>query len=309
MTSLKISNLAHKLGSNKVSYTKLSRKYPSWNINEVKLKTGIDCIYQSKTNEDVLSLSLQSSKKTLKNFDKKKINAVLVVTQTAKNKLPSISCILQDQLGLKKNIIAYDINLGCSGFVYALSNIYSLFEANLASNVLLVCSDTYTKYLDKNNRTCRTIFSDSASSCIIQKKKSNKIMSFVFHTDGSGYKSLIENDNLITMNGSEVFYFTTQTVPKLFKKALRKINLKKEDIDHFIFHQASKLVLDKLSNDIDLPIKQFHTNYKKIGNTTSASIPIILENLAKKKIIKNKQRVMMIGFGVGLSAAVTIVEW
>ena len=174
MTNLKISNLAHKLGSNKVSYSKLSKKYPSWNINEVKLKTGIDYIYQSKKNEDVLSLSLQSSKKTLMNFDKNKINAVIVVTQTAKNKLPSVSCILQDQLGLKKDIIAYDVNLGCSGFVYALSNIYSLFEANLASNVLLVCSDTYTKYLDKNNRTCRTIFSDSASSCIVQKKNQIK---------------------------------------------------------------------------------------------------------------------------------------
>jgi len=309
MTSFKISNLAHKLGSDKISYSDLSKKYPSWNINEVKLKTGIEYIYQSKKNEDVLSLSLKSSKKTLRNFDKGKINAVIVVTQTAKNKLPSISCILQDQLKLKKNIIAYDINLGCSGFIYALSNIYSLFKADLASNVLLVCSDTYTKYLDKNNRTCRTIFSDSASSCIIQKKKSNKIPSFTFHTDGSGYQSLIENDNLITMNGSEVFFFTTQTVPKLFKKALKQINLKKQDIDHFIFHQASKLVLDKLSNDINLPINQFHTNYKKIGNTTSASIPIILENLSKKKIIKKNEVVMMIGFGVGFLAAVTIIKW
>ena len=309
MTSFKISNLAHKLGSDKISYRDFSKKYPSWDINKVKLKTGIEHIFQSKKNEDVLSLSLYSSKKTLRNFDKNKIDAVIVVTQTAKNKLPSISCILQDQLKLKKNIIAYDINLGCSGFIYALSNIYSLFKANLASNVLLVCSDTYTKYLDKNNRTCRTIFSDSASSCIVQKKKSNKILSFTFYTNGSGYKSLIENDDLITMNGSEVFFFTTQTVPKLFKQALKKINLKKKDIDHFIFHQASKLVLDKLCNNIKIPINQFHTNYKKIGNTTSASIPIILENLAKKKIIKKNETVMMIGFGVGLSAAVTIMKW
>ena len=309
MTNLKIRNFAHKLGSDKISYNDLSKKYPSWNINEVKSKTGIEYIYQSKKNEDVLSLSLESSKKTLRNFDKNKINSVIVVTQTAKNKLPSISCILQDQLKLKKNIIAYDINMGCSGFIYALSNIYSLFRANLASNVLLVCSDTYTKYLKKDNRTCRTIFSDSASSCIIQKRKSNQIPSFIFYTDGSGYKNLIENQNSITMNGSEVFFFTTQTVPKLFKKILKKANLKKKNINHFVFHQASKLVLDKLSYNINIPINKFHTNYDKIGNTTSSSIPIMLEYLSKKKIIKNNQMIMMIGFGVGLSAAASVIKW
>ena len=120
---------------------------------------------------------------------------------------------------------------------------------------------------------------------------------------------MIENNNKITMNGSEVFFFTTSVVPKLFHQILRDNNFKISKIDHFIFHQASKLVLDKLIEDLKIPRNKFHMNYNKIGNTTSASIPIILENLYKKKKIKKKDIIIMIGFGVGLSAAACIIKW
>ena len=309
MTCFKINNLSSKLGSKKVSYKTLGRLNPTWKIKDVQNKSGINFIYESLAEEDVLNLSFKSCQKTLKKFNKNKIDCIIVVTQTAKNKLPSVSCILQEKLKLRNNIIAYDINMGCSGFIYGLSIINSLLVSKTVNNVLLVCSDTYTKYIDKNDRTCKTIFSDSASSCIINNAKSNFKTKFTFFTDGSGFKNLIENDNKITMNGSEVFFFTTSVVPKLFYQILKENNFKITEVDHFIFHQASKLVLEKLIEDLNIPRNKFHTNYNKIGNTTSASIPIILENLKKNKKIKKNDIVMMIGFGVGLSAAACIIKW
>ena len=309
MSYFSISNLAHQLGSNELTISNLKKSHPHWDIKSVLDKTGIKKLYLSSENEDVLNLSIKSCKKTLKNFKKKKIDCVIVVTQTAKKKLPSVSCIIQDNLNLKKNILAFDIGLGCSGFVYGLSVINSLLNSNTVKTVLFVCADTYSKFLDDQNRTCRTVFSDAASSCIIQKVKSNKNVKFSFLTDGSGATDLIENNNNIEMKGSNIFHFTTKNIPILFNDILKKNNLVKRNIDHFIFHQASKLVIDKLINVLELDKNKVFKNYNKIGNTVSSSIPIGLENLKKNKKIKKNQKIMLIGFGVGLSAAASIINW
>lgn len=309
MSYFSISNLAHQLGSNELTISNLKKSHPHWDIKSVLDKTGIKKLYLSSENEDVLNLSIKSCKKTLKNFNKKKIDCVIVVTQTAKKKLPSVSCIIQDNLNLKKNILAFDIGLGCSGFVYGLSVINSLLNSNTVKTVLFVCADTYSKFLDDQNRTCRTVFSDAASSCIIQKVKSNKNVKFSFLTDGSGATDLIENNNNIEMKGSNIFHFTSKNIPILFNDILKKNNLVKRNIDHFIFHQASKLVIDKLINVLELDKNKVFKNYNKIGNTVSSSIPIGLENLKKNKKIKKNQKIMLIGFGVGLSAAASIINW
>ena len=309
MSQFSISNLANQLGSNRVIVSNLKKSYPHWNIEDVLKKTGIKKIYTSNNDEDVLNLSIRSCKKTLKNFDKSKIDCVIAVTQTAKQKLPSVSCMIQDQLNLRKNIIAFDVALGCSGFVYGLSIINSLLSSNTAKTVLFICSDTYSKFLDKQNRTCRTVFSDAASSCIVQKINSEKNVKFSFLTDGSGSSDLIENNNNIEMKGSNIFHFTTKNIPNLFNDILKKNKLNKKNIDQFVFHQASKLVIDKLINILELDKNKVFKNYDKIGNTVSSSIPIALENLKKNNILKKNQKVMLVGFGVGLSAAATIINW
>ncbi len=309
MSYFSISNLANQLGSNKLIISNLEKSHPHWNVKDVLTKTGIKKLYLSNENEDVLNLSIRSCKKTLKNFNKTKIDCVIVVTQTAKKKLPSVSCMIQDQLNLRKDIIAFDIGLGCSGFVYGLSVINSLLNSNTVKTVLFVCGDTYNKFLNEQNRTCRTVFSDAASSCIVQKVNSKKNVKFSFLTDGSGAFDLIENNNNIEMKGSNIFHFTTKNIPNLFNDILKKNKLNKKDIDQFVFHQASKLVIDKLTEILKLDDNKVYKNYDKIGNTVSSSIPIALEDLKKNKKIKKNQKVMLLGFGVGLSAAASIINW
>jgi 3-oxoacyl-[acyl-carrier-protein] synthase-3 len=306
----KIDNLYYQLGSLKLSYNSIDKKFPSWNIKKVQKKTGIKFIYQSSQDEDVLTLALKSAKKTLKNFNKNNIDCIVVVTQTAKNKLPSTSCLMQDKLGLNKNILSFDINLGCSGFIHALGIINSLLKNNVCKNALLVCADTYTKFIHETNRACKSIFSDGAASCIVSKKcKSRFKPSFNFYSDGSGGDDLIEKNGFITMNGAKVFFFTTNTIPNLINNILKKNKLKISQVDYFIFHQASKLVLDKLENILGIPKHKTFTNYHRIGNTTSSSIPILLYELKKKKKIKKNQIIILSGFGVGLSAATCLIKW
>ena len=210
MNGLSISNFASKLGSVKITHTQLKKKYPKWDMDKVKNKTGINRLYIANEKEDVFSLSVKAFKKTLTNFNRKEIDCIIVVTQTAKNKLPSVSCMLQNELNLKTNIIALDMGLGCSGFVYALATINSYFRSNIASTALLVCSETYSKFLNKKNRTCRTVFSDAASACIIKKVNVRNSINFIFLSDGSGANDLIEINKNIEMKGSNIFHFTTK---------------------------------------------------------------------------------------------------
>jgi 3-oxoacyl-[acyl-carrier-protein] synthase-3 len=111
------------------------------------------------------------------------------------------------------------------------------------------------------------------------------------------------------MKGSNIFHFTTKNIPDLFNDILKKNNLKKNDIDQFVFHQASKLVLDKLTKILELDENKVFKNYDQIGNTVSSSIPIALENLKKNNMLKKNQKIMLVGFGVGLSAAASIINW
>ena len=309
MTAIKIDNIQSQLGSHKINYKYLNKMYPDWNLNKVALKTGIKKLFIANEKEDVLNLSLRSCHKTLRGFNKNLIDCIIVVTQTAKNKLPSVSCMLQDKLKLKQNLIAFDIGLGCSGYIYALGTIKSLLSTNMASNVLLVCSDTYSKFTSKNNRTCRTVFSDAASSCIIRKAKGKNNIVFSFLSDGSGANDLIEKNNNIEMMGSNIFQFTTYNIPLMFNKILKQNNIKKHDIKKFVFHQASKIVLNRLKDDLKIEDKKFATNYDKIGNTVSSSIPILINELVKSKKIKKNDLIMLMGFGVGLSASACIIKW
>lgn len=309
MTAIKIDNIQSQLGSIRLTYKNLNKIYPEWNLRKVALKTGIETLFIANEKEDVLNLSLKSCYKTLRGFDKDLIDCIIVVTQTAKNKLPSVSCMLQDKLKLKQNLIAFDIGLGCSGYIYALGTIKSLLSTNMASNVLLVCSDTYSKFTSKNNRTCRTVFSDAASSCIIRKAKGKNNIVFSFLSDGSGANDLIEKNNNIEMMGSNIFQFTTYNIPLMFNKILKQNNIKKHDIKKFVFHQASKIVLNRLKDDLKIEDKKFATNYDKIGNTVSSSIPILINELVKSKKIKKNDLIMLMGFGVGLSASACIIKW
>lgn len=263
------------------------------------------------------------------------IDFLLFCTQSPDYFLPTTACIVQEQLGLRIDCGAIDFNQGCSGYVYGLSLAKSLIEARVARKVLLITSDTYSKFINARDRSVRTLFGDGAAATLIGESESDEqlIGPFVFGTDGRGAKQLIvpaggmrraidaeamveredeqgnwRSERNLYMNGPEIFNFTLRTVPQVFQKLLDASGRSLDEIDYFIPHQANKFMLDRLQHRLRIPPEKFHVELEATGNTVSSTIPIALESALQKGRIKRGDTVALVGFGVGYSWAATLVR-
>jgi 3-oxoacyl-[acyl-carrier-protein] synthase-3 len=231
--------------------------------------------------------------------------------------------MLQNKLGLKKNIGALDFNLGCSGFTYGVSIAKGLIGTGQVKNVLLVTAETYSKYLHPKDRSNRAIFGDAATATLISFDETEGIGVFLFGTDGSGYDKLIVKngcsrfpfdqnapeivygtdntytDNHLYMNGPEVFNFTNEVIPNFTKEILEKNNLTTEDVYQFVFHQANAFMLNFMRKRLKIPSDNFFIDLEDGGNTVSCTIPIALKKYSN--IIDKEVTLAIVGFGVGLS--------
>lgn len=280
------------IASIKSSFPKKFEKFNLKEYQKIVNATGINKRYIADEQENVISLSIKSAKKILNKEIKKKISFLLFVSQTSPYKFPSVSCILQHKLGLPNNIYAVDINMGCSGFIYALKLASSLENLNNKGKYgLIICSDTYTKYIKKDNKSCKPIFSDASTTTLIKISKKNQIQSFDFGVDGGGFKSLIlkENSNDMFMDGAKIAIFTIKQIPIFINNFLKENKLKSDNVKYFALHQASKYVCDKIKDKLKLHSKYFLNNYHKYGNTVSSTIPLLLKNCIDKKKIKKKR--------------------
>ena len=318
----RISEIETYFPEKKVTNEDLQKEFPEWSPEKIFNKVGVKQRYTASAEETVLELAVKASEKLLKKIDKNEIDFILFCTQSPDYHLPTTACILQDRLGLRKNIGALDFNLGCSGFVYGLSIAKGLIATGVAQNILLVTAETYTKYLIKSDKSNRTIFGDGAAATLIQKDETKENFQFILGTDGSGYDNLIvrngggrncinkedEAGNCLYMNGQNIFIFTIEKIPVLVTEILEKNNLTKNDVDYYIFHQANAHILRKQREILEIPEEKFYINLEKYGNTVSSTIPIALKDALETGKVKRGQKIMLIGFGVGLSWGATIVE-
>ena len=219
---------AYSFGSIKVDLSKELEITGKIKFQDIYKKTGIKTIYRAGDEENTLTLAIDASKKVLKNIDDE-IDSLIFVTQSPISSIPSSGSILHEKLNLKKECYVLDITQGCSGFPYALITAINLIKNNEFKNCLIVCSETYTKYIKKNERSTAPIFSDAASAFYINKKNLPSILSTFFYTDGSGEKNLClkedeKGDRNLYMNGTNVFTFTAEKVPFATNKILEKAN-------------------------------------------------------------------------------------
>ena len=311
MRGSKILAIEYYLPKKKENNKTLKRFNPRLDINRIKEKTGINNRFISDEKETIIDISVKCSNKIFKKFSKKKVDFLILVTQTSPYRIPTTACILQDKLGLRKGLMAFDINLGCSGFIYALRIGSSLIETKQAKNGLIICADTYTKYISKKNTACRPIFSDAGAAILLTRSSKNKIGPFELGSDGSGADALELpiNTNEIVMNGAKVLTFAMNVVPSNVNLLLKKININKNKINKFIFHQASKYILDNINRILSLKKEQIFENYSKVGNTISASIPIALKDASSKNKLKKNNLIIVAGYGVGLSWGSALIKW
>jgi len=311
MLGSKISAIEYYLPKKKENNKILKKNNPKINIDRIKEKTGINNRYISNDKETVIDISIKAANKIFKRYSKEKIDLILLVTQTTPYRIPTSACILQNKLGLKRSTMALDINLGCSGFLYALKMASSLIQSKDVKSGLIICADTYTKFISKNNTACRPIFSDAAAAVLVEKSPKNKIGPFVLGSDGSGSDALELpiNTNEIIMNGAKVLTFAMDVVPQNVTELLKKIKIKKEKINKFVFHQASKYILDNINRRLKITKNQTYENYGRVGNTISASIPIALKDGFSAKKIKKNNSVIIAGYGVGLSWGSALIKF
>ena len=309
---MQITDIEYVLGKNKESLEDLGKINPDWMIEKLKDKTGIHSRHTLGINETEKSLVIEASKKLFERVNPDDIDGIIHVSQSPFSRLPTSACLIQDILNLPKNMMAFDLIQGCSGFVYGLSVASAMIYQQGLKKVLIICADTYTNYIPKNDRTNRPIFSDGAAAAILESSGDGSIGPFSFFTDGSGGDLLALKENngkeQLFMDGKKVLKFSLREVPKAFNELLIKANLKQEDIDLFIFHQASAVILRQLKSKLNIPDEKWFQNIKDMGNTVSATIPIAIKQVKDSGQFKPKMNVMLMGFGVGLSVAGCIVR-
>ncbi|MDG2267867.1 MAG: ketoacyl-ACP synthase III [Alphaproteobacteria bacterium] len=309
---MQITDIEYVLGKNKESLEDLVKINPDWMIEKLKDKTGIHSRHTLGVNETEKSLVIEASKKLFERVNPDDIDGIIHVSQSPFSRLPTSACLIQDILNLPKNMMAFDLIQGCSGFVYGLSVASAMIYQQGLKKVLIICADTYTNYIPKNDRTNRPIFSDGAAAAILESSGDGSIGPFSFFTDGSGGDLLALKENngkeQLFMDGKKVFKFSLREVPKAFNELLIKANLKQEDIDLFIFHQASAVILRQLKSKLNIPDEKWFQNIKDMGNTVSATIPIAIKQVKDSGQFKPKMNVMLMGFGVGLSVAGCIIR-
>lgn len=327
--------IAYELPVAVLTNDQLSALFPEWPAEKILAKTGIASRHVAGENETAVDLAERAARKLFTDGFVKanEIDFVLLCTQSPDYKLPSSACILQDRLGIQKSAGALDYNLGCSGFVYGLALAKSLVVGGVARKVLLLTAETYSKYIHPMDKSVRTIFGDGAAATLIDDFAVKAIGGFVFGTDGGGADKLIVRTggarnaflpgaeevvdgsgnrrtvNNVHMSGPDIFNFTLDVVPKTMDAVCAKNNLVREDIDLFVFHQANKFMLDTIRKVNLIPRMKFYIDLEDTGNTVSSTIPIALVRAQEKGVLKPGMKVMIMGFGVGLSWGATILHF
>jgi 3-oxoacyl-[acyl-carrier-protein] synthase-3 len=254
------------------------------------------------------------------------VEVVIFVSQTFDFSLPASSCILQDRLGLSRDCAAFDIELGCSGYVYALWMASSLLAGSGIKRALVLAGDTLNHFISPQDRSTALLFGDAGTATALEWDEAAPPMSFCLGTDGSGWKNLIvptgmcrwrrdsatnvrqlaEGKNVrsaedLFMDGAEVFAFTLREVPPLIANVLNTSGWASAEVDHFVFHQANRFMLGFLGKTMKLPADKIPLSLEQYGNTSCASIPLTINAALAKSITQKSLKLILAGFGVGYS--------
>jgi 3-oxoacyl-[acyl-carrier-protein] synthase-3 len=217
-----------------------------------------------------------------------------------------VSAILQSRLGISKRCASFDISLGCSGYVYSLLIARSFMESNRLKKGLLFTSDPYSNIIDPNDKHTDLLFGDGATVTLLTENPVFDVGYGVFETEGSRFGHLIKRNNeFLVMNGRGIFEFAMKAMPAILDQCLEKNSLKKEAVDLFLLHQASRFIVENLCRRMRLSPEKTPYVIKDYGNTISSSIPIMLKDYLEDTTKKN---ILTCGFGVGLSIASTILR-
>ena len=302
----------------------------------IRNKVGIEKRYVLGEDETGVGLAQNACKKLFEKsgLTSDSVDVLVFVTQTPDRRLPQNSAQLAAGLLLPNSVAAFDLSLGCSGFVYGLAVVESLLATLKVENGLLVTCDPYSRIMRCDDKSTNAVFGDAATATWISKSGNRSIVeAFDFGTDGDNGEairieaggasrplvSLMHSENVegyerrdlsLTMVGCDVFKFVMRTIPLSIQACLCRAGLSRDDIELFALHQGSLYLLRNLANRSEIPEEKLLLNIQDYGNTVSSTIPMLLETASDDGLLA-KKRVLISGFGVGLSWATSILkfEW
>lgn len=269
-------------------------------------------------NETTVSMAVEAAKGAVEDagINPLKIDLIIVSTISSNVILPCAACQVQRELGAV-NATCFDLNAACSGFIFAYNTANAYIESGMYNTALVVGSESLSNLTDWTDRGTCILFGDGAGAAVIRKSES-KAYKAVTHSDGNSGDALTcinkyaikdNSDNgLMKMDGREVFNFAVKKVPEVIKEVLEKNNVALEEIDYFILHQANKRIVASVAKRLKVDIEKFPVNMMEYGNTSSASIPILIDELKKAGKLKKGKKYVMAGFGAGLSWGAAIFQ-
>lgn len=291
-------------------------------VHDVAKMIGVEKRYWTDETTTTLDLCAAAGKQLLKDLDWKPetIDAIIFVSQTPDFRLPASACCLQANLQLSKATLAFDINLGCSGYPYALWLGMTMVQTGAARRVLLAVGDTVSKIIDPKDRSTALLFGDAGTMTAIQGSNTKSNAFFVLGTDGNGASNLnvpkgafrknLDNSDdrlkdkdpsCLFMDGGEIFNFTLKSIPKLFDETIQHSASSIDNHDYILMHQANMFMIKHLTKKLKIPPEKTSININKFGNTSCASIPLLITSELSDILKTKKIKIGLLGFGVGYS--------
>ena len=318
----KILDIKSFLPNKGISLQQMSKSF-DYKIEYLKNKIGFSFWPRLEEGEGVSEMAYHAAKKLQENnpeyFLKSKL--LICITQNPDYKFPTTANLLQDRLNLGKNMICFDINQGCSGYVMGLNAASAIMKENNINSAILITTDAYSKVMDKSDPKTNPLFGDGATASLLINSSKPSFLSWEWGSDGSGSNSLIVRgagskhstklpigDYSLQMSGRDIFNFACKEIPLAIRKCLNKIKLDISDVDYVILHQANKYIVEAIAKILKLPTEKCPFLIEEASNTISSTIPMALEKLKMKSKLKGK-KVILAGFGVGLSWGIACVQF
>lgn len=336
MTSIR--SISYALPERVLTNAELGRANPSWDMERVVQRTGVRQRHVTAPDETALDLSVTACEALVEEsgVDLAAIDALVYCTQSPDYLMPGNAHVLHGRLGLADRVMAFDYNLGCSGYVYGLAICDALARGGLASEILLVTSGTYTKYVNDRDRSTRAVLGDGAAVSHLggdaggggriaaaDLRSNGSVLEKVYIPGGgarlpygedSRREQVDGSGNVRTaldmhMDGPAVWAFANSVLPDHVREFLAARSLGLEDVDLFVFHQASKMVLESMTRALRLPAAKVYMNLEDVGNLSAASIPFALRAALDDGTIRPGSRVLLSALGAGMSYGSVLVEF
>ena len=289
----------------------------------IKERTGIEKRHVS-TGETVASLAGEACKRALENAKKDAMDVDIIIAATCSPEmlLPCVACQVQEIIGAK-NAVAYDLNAACAGFLFALNTVNAYMKAGIYKNALVVGAEVLSKIIDWEDRGTCILFGDGAGAVYVEATGDNDDYYFVQHANGAKGSVLScrsrdivnpvcsseETSKYVAMDGREIFKFAVGQIPVCIDEVLGEASKQVEDVDLFFLHQANLRIITSIAKRLGQDMDKFPTNVERVGNMSSASIPVLLDECNRAGMIKRGMKLVLSGFGAGLTYGAAYMVW